>query len=143
LFSFTVQNYVQVIFRISQEEASGRATTGRLAKQLKVAPGTVTSMLKTLSERGLAIYTPYEGVRLAEAGFVLVHGIFRRQALLELFLAQVLGVDWQAIQSDAEHMGQIVSDPLAERIYDFLGRPAADIRGKPIPPPQQAPTGPG
>ena len=47
---------------------TGLATTGRLAVALDVSPGTVTSMLKALSEAGLATYTPYEGVRLTDSG---------------------------------------------------------------------------
>ena len=46
----------------------GQAATGQLATALGVSPGTVTSMLKTLSESGLVTYTPYEGVRLTPAG---------------------------------------------------------------------------
>ena len=46
----------------------GPAATGELAESLGVSPGTVTSMLKTLAESGLARYTPYEGVKLTGQG---------------------------------------------------------------------------
>ena len=38
---------------------------------MQVSPGTVTSMLKALSESGLADYVPYEGVALTDAGELL------------------------------------------------------------------------
>ena len=60
--------------------------TGELAQALGVSPGTVTGMLKTLSEAGLASYTPYEGVRLSPQGERLALKVLRRHRLLELFL---------------------------------------------------------
>lgn len=66
----TVENYLKAAFEISVTEGARRATTGRLATVMKVSPGTVTSMLKTLGQSGLATYTPYEGVRLTESEFV-------------------------------------------------------------------------
>ena len=52
---------------IERSSGGGQAATGQLASALGVSPGTVTSMLKTLSESNLVTYTPYEGVRLTEA----------------------------------------------------------------------------
>ena len=61
--SLTVENYIKAIFQICLT-GEGQAATGQLAHALGVSPGTVTSMLKTLSEGNLVTYTPYEGVRL-------------------------------------------------------------------------------
>ncbi|MFO0950912.1 MAG: iron dependent repressor, metal binding and dimerization domain protein [Isosphaeraceae bacterium] len=61
---------------------------GELAHALGVSPGTVTGMLKTLSESNLATYTPYEGAKLTEAGERLAMKVIRRHRLLELFLVQ-------------------------------------------------------
>ena len=59
--SLTVENYVKTIYEISVHGNDGPAATGEIAAVLVVSPGTVTSMLKTLSESNLASYTPYEG----------------------------------------------------------------------------------
>ena len=56
--SLTVENYVKAIYQIGASNVGGPAATGQLAAALGVSPGTVTSMLKTLSEGGLATYTP-------------------------------------------------------------------------------------
>jgi DtxR family Mn-dependent transcriptional regulator len=56
--SLTIENYVKAIYQISAREQGQAAATGRLAEALGVSPGTVTSMLKTLSESGLAQYVP-------------------------------------------------------------------------------------
>ncbi len=66
--SLTVENYVKAIYQICPEQESTPPATGQMAAALGVLPGTVTSMLKTLSESSLATYTPYEGVSLTPAG---------------------------------------------------------------------------
>jgi DtxR family Mn-dependent transcriptional regulator len=135
LASLTVENYVKAIFKVCQGELNQRVTTGRIATEVNVSPGTVTSMLKTLDEHGLATYTPYEGVRLTETGRTLALNILRRHRLIELFLTRVLGMGWDEVHDDAEQMEHVLSDPLIERIDDYLGRPRFDPHGDPIPAP--------
>jgi DtxR family Mn-dependent transcriptional regulator len=130
--SLTVENYVKAIY--SACGASGQpAQTGQLAAALGVSPGTVTSMLKTLSESGLATYTPYEGVSLTTAGNALALRVVRRHRLIELFLVKTLSLTWDEVHEEAEHMEHAVSDRLVDRIDGFLGRPAVDPHGDPIP----------
>ena len=69
--SLTVENYLKAILQISIAEGTDRVSTGALAEALSVSPGTVTSMLKTLSDSQLATYKPYDGVRLTPAGHAL------------------------------------------------------------------------
>ena len=66
--SLTVENYIKTIYQLSVDSGGDSTTTGKIAESLGVLPGTVTSMLKTLSDNQLATYTPYEGVRLTESG---------------------------------------------------------------------------
>ncbi len=131
--SLAVENYVKAIFKLSQGGCAGRATTGQLAAEVQVAPGTVTAMLKTLSQQGLAVYTPYEGVRLTEAGRALALAMVRRHRLLELFLARSLGLEWDEVHEHAERMEHAISDGLLERIDASLGSPRFDPHGDPIP----------
>jgi DtxR family Mn-dependent transcriptional regulator len=132
--SLTVENYAKAIFQICA--AGGQpAATGQLAAALGVSPGTVTSMLKTLSESNLATYMPYEGVRLTAAGNALALRVVRRHRLIELFLVQTLELSWDEVHEEAEHMEHAVSDWLVDRIDKFLGFPATDPHGDPIPRP--------
>ena len=133
--SLTVENYVKAIFKICRQNGNRMATTGRLATALDVSPGTVTSMLKALSESGLATYTPYEGVQLTESGLELALEILRRHRLIECFLAEVLDMSWDEVHDDAEQLEHSVSDRLIERIDEFLGQPDFDPHGDPIPKP--------
>ncbi|HTU25714.1 MAG TPA: metal-dependent transcriptional regulator [Pirellulales bacterium] len=131
--SLTVENYVKAIYQICSSGDAGPATTGQLASALGVSPGTVTSMLKTLSESSLATYTPYEGVRLTSAGSALALRVIRRHRLIELFLVKTLNLAWDEVHEEAEHMEHAVSDRLIDRIDAFLGHPDTDPHGDPIP----------
>src|SRR5690349_16178443 len=132
--SLTVENYVKTIALIAARSQPGAAVgTGELAQALHVSPGTVTGMLKTLSEANLATYTPYEGARLTESGERLALTVIRRHRLLELFLARTLEMPWDEVHEEAEHMEHAASERLIDRIDAFLGHPEVDPHGDPIP----------
>lgn len=131
--SLTVENYVKTIYQISNETEGAPAATGKIASALGVSPGTVTSMLKTLSESALATYTPYGGVGLTDAGQALAMRVVRRHRLIELFLVTTLGLSWDEVHEEAEHMEHAVSDRLVDRIEECLGYPEVDPHGDPIP----------
>lgn len=130
--SLTVENYVKAIYQLCGD-TDVPAATGQLAAALGVLPGTVTSMLKTLSESELATYTPYEGARLTAAGRALALRVLRRHRLIELFLTRTLNLSWDEVHEEAEHMEHAVSDRLIDRIDDFLEHPQFDPHGDPIP----------
>jgi DtxR family transcriptional regulator, Mn-dependent transcriptional regulator len=129
--SLTVENYLKQIYLLSRSDAA--VATGEIAPAMGVSPGTVTSMLKTLADAGLAVYTPYEGVRLTPAGLRLALRILRRHRLIELFLVRTLNLSWDEVHDEAEHMEHAMSDTLIDRIDGFLGHPTADPHGDPIP----------
>jgi DtxR family Mn-dependent transcriptional regulator len=131
--SLTVENYAKAIYQICAQQQGEPAATGQIAAALGVLPGTVTSMLKTLSETNLVTYTPYEGVRLTSSGRALALRVLRRHRLIELFLVETLHLAWDEVHEEAEHMEHAISDRLVDRIDEFLGHPAADPHGDPIP----------
>ncbi|MBQ15628.1 MAG: DtxR family iron (metal) dependent repressor [Planctomycetaceae bacterium] len=131
--SLTVENYLKAILQIGLREQVTWVSTGQLSLALSVSPGTVTSMQKTLSDAGLAEYRPYEGVCLTEAGRTLAVRMLRRHRLIEQFLVETLGLSWDQVHEEAEHMEHAVSDVLVDRIDEFLGRPHSDPHGDPIP----------
>jgi DtxR family transcriptional regulator, Mn-dependent transcriptional regulator len=132
--SLTVENYVKTIALIAARNPEGSLVgTGELAQALNVSPGTVTGMLKTLSEAHLATYTPYEGARLTESGQRLAMKVIRRHRLLERFLAETLTMSWDEVHEEAEHMEHAASERLIDRIDAYLGYPEVDPHGDPIP----------
>jgi DtxR family Mn-dependent transcriptional regulator len=131
--SLTIENYVKAIYQLTNAQAGAPASTGGLATDLRVSPSSVTSMLKTLHESGLAEHRPYEGVRLTDKGTKLALRVLRRHRLIELFLVQTLHLTWDEVHEEAEHMEHAVSDLLVDRIDKYLGFPELDPHGDPIP----------
>jgi DtxR family Mn-dependent transcriptional regulator len=131
--SLTIENYVKTIYQLSSASGGELASTGALAEALEVSPSTVTSMLKTLSESGLAEYVPYGGAKLTEAGRMLALRVVRRHRLIELFLVKTLNLTWDEVHAEAENMEHAVSDLLVDKIDTYLGYPQADPHGDPIP----------
>jgi DtxR family Mn-dependent transcriptional regulator len=135
--SLTVENYVKTIHQIAAREAGtdglSVVSTGQIAKEMGVSPGTVSGMIKTLTEAGLTTHTPYEGVRLTEPGARLALKVIRRHRLLETFLVRTLNMPWDEVHEEAEHMEHAVSDRLIDRLDDYLNLPVVDPHGDPIP----------
>jgi len=133
--SSTVENYLKAIYIAEGQLTSSQRLMpmGQLASTLGVAPGTATTMVKALAEAGLVLYEPYSGVRLSEAGERLAARVLRRHRLIELFLVQIIGMNWDEVHDDAERLEHVVSDRLVERIDDMLGHPEVDPHGDPIP----------
>jgi DtxR family Mn-dependent transcriptional regulator len=132
LASLTIENYVKTIYLICRG-GHQTASTGEVAQNLGVSPGSVTSMLKTLKDAGLAEYKPYEGVQLTNSGRSLALRILRRHRLIEVFLIETLHFNWDEVHEEAENLEHAVSDLLIDRIDEFLNFPASDPYGDPIP----------
>jgi DtxR family Mn-dependent transcriptional regulator len=90
-------------------------------------------MVKRLGEAGLVEHSPYRGVMLTDEGREVALRVVRRHRLIELFLAEVLGMPWEDLHDEAEILEHSVSDKLIELIAHKLGDPEFDPHGDPIP----------
>ena len=90
-------------------------------------------MLKRLTELRLVDHTPYQGVRLTEAGEKMALEIIRHHRLLELYLVQALGYGWDEVHAEAERLEHHISEEFEARIDALLGHPTACPHGDPIP----------
>jgi DtxR family transcriptional regulator, Mn-dependent transcriptional regulator len=131
--SSTVENYVKELYLQEQHAPGELVSLGKLARALGVLPGTVTTMIRTLTDAKLVQYEPRNGARLSPSGRKLALHVIRRHRLVELFLVRTLGFDWSEVHDEAEELEHVISDKLLERIDAHLGRPATDPHGDPIP----------
>ena len=136
--SSTVENYLKAIYLgVSSLAPPHRLLPmGHLAAALGVAPGTATTMVKTLAESGLVEYEPYTGVTLTSAGQKLAALVVRRHRVIEVFLVKVMGYSWDEVHDEAEQLEHVVSERLIGRMDEMLGRPEVDPHGDPIPDPE-------
>lgn len=131
MYNEAIEDYLKSIYEIQQEQ--GKVATTVLAKRLNVQPASVTGMVKKLSDMNLLTYEPYQGVQLTQPGKKIALEVIRHHRLVELFLAEALGVPWDKVHQEAEKWEHVLSEELEERIDALLGYPTHDPHGAPIP----------
>jgi DtxR family Mn-dependent transcriptional regulator len=130
--SEAVENYAKAIYALQQREGAPVTTTA-LADRMGVTPASASAMVKRLAERGLVGHVPYKGVGLTPEGERVALAVLRHHRLLELYLAESLGVPWDRVHDEAEVLEHVLSDELEELIAEKLGDPTHDPHGDPIP----------
>ncbi len=90
-------------------------------------------MVKRLESMGLVEHEPYHGVQLTPAGERVALEVLRHHRLLELYLAEALGMSWDRVHEEAEVLEHAISPALSELIAAKLGNPTHDPHGDPIP----------
>jgi DtxR family Mn-dependent transcriptional regulator len=129
--SDAIQDYLKAIYKLG---AGGeRVTVTALARELRVSAPSASTMLKKLAALGLLDHRPYKGVRLAPAGERVAVEVIRHHRLLELYLAETLGVHVDDVHAEADRLEHHLSEELEARIDEALGFPTHDPHGDPIP----------
>ena len=82
---------------------------------------------------GLVEHEPYHGVRLTDQGRRVALEVLRHHRLIELFLAEELGMPWDRVHAEAEVLEHVLSEDLEELIAARLRDPTVDPHGDPIP----------
>ena len=129
--STAVQDYAKAIYTLG--EGRGAVSTSAISERLGVSPASASAMVKRLGSFGLVARRPYRGVTLTPAGQRLALEVIRHHRLLELYLAEALGMPWDRVHAEAEVLEHAISRELSERIAQALGNPTRDPHGDPIP----------
>ena len=106
----------------------------RLAERMGVSPATVSEMVTRLTREGLlTVEEPQRQLALTDAGRVTAERTFRRHALAEWLLTEVVGLGWAEADEEAHHLQHALSERVTDRIDDLLGTPPTCPHGNPIP----------
>ncbi|MFN2617213.1 MAG: metal-dependent transcriptional regulator [Thermoleophilaceae bacterium] len=132
--STAVQDYAKAIYVLG--EGRKAVSTSAISERLAVSPPSASAMLKRLESLGLVVRRPYHGVTLTGAGRRVALEVIRHHRLLELYLAEALGMPWDRVHAEAEVLEHAISPELSERISQALGNPTHDPHGDPIPTPE-------
>jgi DtxR family transcriptional regulator, Mn-dependent transcriptional regulator len=127
-----VEDYAKAIYALEQR-AGAAVSTNALADRMGVTPASASAMVKRLDGLGLVTHVPYRGVQLTKEGTKVALEILRHHRLLELYLAETLGVPWDRVHDEAEVLEHVLSEELEELIAVKLGNPTRDPHGDPIP----------
>ena len=127
----SVEDYLKAIYHV--EQGGGAATTADIAQRVGVAAPSVSGMVRRLAEQGLVSHERYHGVVLTEVGRRAALRTIRRHRLIETYLTQALGYEWDRVHDEAERLEHAASDELVDRMAAALGEPTVDPHGAPIP----------
>lgn len=129
--SSSEENYIKAIFQLQVKE--GLVSTNEVAAVLQTSAASVTDMLKKLKTKKLLVYEKYKGFKLNNEGRKLALMVLRKHRLWETFLVKTLHFNWDEVHEVAEQLEHIQSQQLIDHLDDFLGNPAFDPHGDPIP----------
>jgi len=127
-----IEDYAKALYAL-EARGEGPVGTTALAERLGLSAGSVSAMLKKLAELELVQRAPYHGVALTAEGRRLALEVLRHHRLIELFLAEHLGMPWDRVHEEAEVLEHWLSEDLESMIAEKLGHPTVDPHGDPIP----------
>ena len=130
--SSAVEDYAKAIYAL-ESRGTETVTTTALAERLGVTAASASGMVRKLCELELVSHEPYKGVRLTPRGAEVALEVIRHHRLLELYLAESLGVPWDRVHAEAEVLEHVLSEELEDLIAAKLGNPTHDPHGDPIP----------
>ena len=106
----------------------------RLAERMGVSAATVSEMVNRLAREGLlAVDETTRQLELTNDGRATAERTFRRHALSEWLLTEVIGLGWAEADEEAHHLQHAFSERVTDRIDDLLGHPPTCPHGNPIP----------
>jgi DtxR family Mn-dependent transcriptional regulator len=125
----SMAHYLQAVAGLKQDK--GHARVGDIADRLGVSKSGVTSMLRSLSARGLVTHEPYGCVELTDAGRRLARRTESNRHVLTMFFTSILRVPQEVAYEDAcmiEHLVGPESMIQFLRLTAFIGSddPAAE-----------------
>ena len=116
--SASLEDYLESIYHI--EASNGAARAKDIALAMKVKNASVTQALRSLAEKDLVNYAPYEVITLTKKGKEIAVDVVRRHEILEQFLSQVLGLPSEEADENACRMEHSVSRPILDRLIKFV-----------------------
>src|SRR5438105_8753180 len=126
-----IQDYLREIYKLGVD--GGNVSVTALAKQQGVSSASASAMVKKLTALELAVHERYRRITLTRAGEQVALEVIRHHRLLELYLAETLGLHVDDVHDEAERLEHVISEELEAKIDRALGYPTHDPHGDPIP----------
>jgi DtxR family Mn-dependent transcriptional regulator len=116
--SANMEDYLEAIFHISEEKQAARAKD--IADRVQVNKSSVTGALKSLSEKGLVNYVPYDIITLTAKGKKVAAEIVRRHEALKEFFVKILLIDKDEAEEASCRVEHAVSKNIIDRLIHFV-----------------------
>ena len=112
------EHYLRAIWEVRSQRGYARLTD--VARELGVAPPTLSVGLKALAGRGLVSHDDHRFLLLTEAGERIARQVHHRFAVMRTFLRDVLGIAEAEAVHEACLLEHDVSGATTERLLDLI-----------------------
>lgn len=113
----SLEDYLEAIFHIIAEKQAVKPKD--IAKRLKVSNSSVTGALRSLAEKKLINYAPYDVISLTPTGKTAAKDVIRRHEVLCDFFVKVLAVEECDADKAACQMEHSIPKMILERFIQF------------------------
>ncbi len=129
--SESTEMYLVTVYRLTRQVTA--TSTSDIAAMLGLSLPSVSEKVKRLAAEGYLVHQWRQGVALTNLGTRIALNVLRKHRLIATFLVQHLGYALDEVYADACRLEHALSDRLADRLEELLGRPEVDPHGQPIP----------
>jgi len=116
--SASLEDYLEAIHNISIDKQAARAKD--IAQRLGLKGSSVTGALRSLSEKGLVNYAPYDIITLTPKGKKVAEDIVLRHKTIKTFLTKVLHIDVTEAEENACKLEHNITSTVLDRLISFM-----------------------
>ncbi len=116
--SASLEDYLEAIYHTV--EAKGAARAKDIVQRMGVHNSSVTQALRSLSEKNLVNYAPYDVITLTDSGERIALDVVKRHRTLSKFLHGVLGLPEDEADAEACRLEHSVSAKVLDRLVRFV-----------------------
>ncbi len=131
------EEYLQTIYWLM--EAGLPITGANIARAMQLSPPTVHEMLGRLEHDGYVVRADDKSLRFSDEGRRHAETIVRRHRLIERFLTDVVGVEWDDVHEEAERLEHAMSPAFESWMVSAIGDAKTCPHGHPIDPGNRVP----
>lgn len=123
MISKSMEEYIKTMYILKQKNGNIRVTD--IAEKMNCSKASVNKAINNLKENGLVNYESYGTIEITPEGEDLAQKILESYDIVFLFLKDVLGMEYEKAEEEAENMKTSMSDEtinkLAKYVHQVLG----------------------
>jgi DtxR family Mn-dependent transcriptional regulator len=127
----TTEMYLRTILEL--EEEGFVPMRARIADRLSHSGPTVSQTIARMERDGLVHVGDDRALELSDTGRQSAIQVMRKHRIAERLLADIIGLEWEAVHEEACRWEHVMSDHVEEKILTLLGEPTESPYGNPIP----------
>ena len=123
MISKSLEEYIKNMYVLKKQNGNVRVTD--VAEKMNCSKASVNKALNNLKDNGLVNYETYGTIEITDAGEDLAQKILESYDIVFVFLKDVLGMEAEVAEKEAENMKSSMSDDtvnkLARYVHQVLG----------------------